>query len=92
MLRTRGAIVSAELQELPYDTIFTASMARRIEAALNPDVEPVTHDGELVSVWWDRVAVPHGFMPHAEWKATDNGTVSGVMINALIRMAIGRES
>ena len=82
--------MSADLQELPYDTVFTASMARRIESAFG--MVPSAVDGEPLPAWWDRVAVPRGFMPYAEWEPTDNGTVSGVMINALIRMAIGRES
>jgi len=82
--------VSAELQELPDGALFTTSIARRVEVALNPNTEQIAHDGETASAWWDRVAVPQGFMPHKSWASTDNGTVSGVMINALIRMAIGR--
>lgn len=84
--------MSADLHELPYGALFATSIARRVEVALNPHTERIAHVGETASDWWDRVAVPHGFMPYAEWKATDNGTVSGVMINALIRMAIRRES
>lgn len=71
---------------IPADnSILTATFCRRIERALG--VAPSAVEGEPVPDWWDRVAVPVGFMPYHQWQSTDNGTVSAVMISALVRVA-----